>query len=147
MEEDQQVLGDDANSGWQLRWGHILIALVVVAAGYGGWALSHKSTPTKTANCSQSISNAPCPPKGGSNKKHQATTAKPSAPTPTSGTSTPTNTSSQTPNSSSTGTQPAAASTQALVNTGPGDVIGLFAGTVLTGAALYALRLRRRWSL
>lgn len=123
------------NSRSWLRWLIIGLGAIIIigALVFGGLAL-HKSSNKVTSGKTQSTQvqdrsttdNSPQASNQNSSKTEAATGSQNSGA------------------SSSPANNAAASNSNRLANTGPGQMVGIFAGAVLTGVAFYELRLRRR---
>jgi hypothetical protein len=140
MEPDNQFGTVSTNQKWQLRWGHILLALFFIVLIIIAYIVVHQ---IKTADKStqSSLSNG-----------HHATTGKnkssssaktPVATAPKSSSQPQTKSGSSTPPATSTGTGKSSSS-NALVNTGPGDTIALFIGATTLGTLGHYFYTKRR---
>lgn len=129
----------NTNSHWQLRWGHIFVAIIIIVLLAGTWILFHRGN-TTDSGCTSVFNNA-CS-SGGSAGKQKSSKQPSTANNKASNNAKP-KTTPATPNNSST----TATNGQSLANTGPGDIVGLFFGVVLSGGALYSLRLRRHMDI
>jgi hypothetical protein len=148
MEEDASPKKGFSIKGWRPRWGHIAVALIIIVVGVllTIWAIYYrdhsptivvqKGCPTATAKYACSAKSAP--------KKTTTpkTTPKPNTSSPSSGSVTNSSPSPHAGSASSTAPTPNTKPT--LTNTGPGNVIGIFALTAVSGSVLHYLYTRRR---
>jgi hypothetical protein len=140
MEEDATNRGP--SGGWQLRWGHIGLAILVIGVLIVAWTVYRGSTANQvnvSSNCSGAVINGKCVPANSKPKSSSKVS------TPSSSTSTKTNPSTTTAPKSSVATTNSGSS-KALSNTGPGNTIGLFIFTAIIGFIAHQLYLRRRLS-
>jgi cytoskeletal protein RodZ len=153
-----------ANRKWQLRWGHILLALFFVVLIVIAYIVIHQiKTADKTSQTSvnsgthATTGNGKKKPssskktsvasgsKSSSSSKKSSTKASSNASTTTMPKTTTTNTNNST-STANNGTTKSSGS-PALANTGPGDTIALFAGVTAVGTVGHYLYTKRRLGL
>lgn len=149
--QPENQFGSVANRRWQLRWGHILLALFFVVLAAIAYIVIHQIRTADNATQSSlnngthtATSQNKSSSKSGSssNKAPVATAPKNSSPTPQ-----PQPTPSPGPSTKSTGTTKSSADTgssPALANTGPGDTTALFIAAAFLGGLAHHAYIKRR---
>jgi cytoskeletal protein RodZ len=134
MEDEFSAKKRFSINGWEPRWGHIGMFLVIVGLLALTWVVFHRNNTTKSNNGSGLRSPTT------SNSARSTTNNSTSKTPPKTQTSSGNSSSSS---SSSTSTK-SSSSSQTLTNVGPGNVVGIFAVSTAVGAIGYNFYIRRK---
>lgn len=114
-------------NGWEPRWGHIGMFLVIVGLLVLTWVVFHRNNMSNNHN--GSTIKSPVSSNSTKPKTHSSVSTTPPK--------------SQT---SSSSTSKSSSNSQSLTNVGPGNVVGIFAVSTAVGAVGYNIYIRRKIS-